>query len=176
MSWKHSRDEKLRSDLDGLRETLEFLDKAKNGGAKGEEKLRDFLETISGHTGDKENECGDAELAKVNSSWAFKTEKQRDEWVEGWREESFYSPMDHKEEQEMKRSGDWREPSENWKELRREMDKGKDHLLKPTCQHCGDTRKHAKDLKRCGRCKVAIYCGAKCQKGDWRRHKKVNIH
>jgi len=37
-----------------------------------------------------------------------------------------------------------------------------------TCDHCG---KHGCDLA-CSRCKAVTYCDAKCQKAEWKRHKK----
>ena len=36
------------------------------------------------------------------------------------------------------------------------------------CAHCG---KQGVGFKRCSRCKQACYCGAACQKADWKRHK-----
>jgi len=38
-----------------------------------------------------------------------------------------------------------------------------------SCAHCG---KHGTGFKRCSVCKQASYCGAACQKADWKRHKK----
>ena len=38
------------------------------------------------------------------------------------------------------------------------------------CFQCGDTKSDT-DVKKCSRCKVAIYCSAECQKADWKRHK-----
>lgn len=40
---------------------------------------------------------------------------------------------------------------------------------KRSCAHCGGT----KDLKKCTRCKVALYCNAQCQKSNWPLHKKT---
>ncbi|GAQ88636.1 hypothetical protein KFL_004470010 [Klebsormidium nitens] len=40
----------------------------------------------------------------------------------------------------------------------------------PTCYLCG---KQSDALKRCGRCRVAEYCGAHCQTTDWPTHKVV---
>ena len=37
------------------------------------------------------------------------------------------------------------------------------------CSHCG---KEGVDLKRCLRCLQSSYCGAECQKADWKLHKK----
>jgi len=37
------------------------------------------------------------------------------------------------------------------------------------CVHCG---KKGAGFKRCSVCKHACYCGAACQKADWKRHKK----
>jgi len=39
-----------------------------------------------------------------------------------------------------------------------------------SCAHCG---KHGVGFKRCSVCKQASYCGAACQKADWKRHKKT---
>ena len=36
------------------------------------------------------------------------------------------------------------------------------------CARCG---KQGAGFKRCSRCKQACYCGAECQKADWKRHK-----
>ena len=38
-----------------------------------------------------------------------------------------------------------------------------------SCAHCG---KKGAGFKRCSVCKQASYCGAACQKADWKRHKK----
>ena len=38
------------------------------------------------------------------------------------------------------------------------------------CFQCGNTKAQA-EVKRCSRCKVAVYCSGKCQKLDWKRHK-----
>eukprot|EP00521_Asterionellopsis_glacialis_P009561 CAMPEP_0195289700 /NCGR_PEP_ID=MMETSP0707-20130614/5868_1 /TAXON_ID=33640 /ORGANISM="Asterionellopsis glacialis, Strain CCMP134" /LENGTH=379 /DNA_ID=CAMNT_0040349731 /DNA_START=245 /DNA_END=1384 /DNA_ORIENTATION=- len=32
---------------------------------------------------------------------------------------------------------------------------------------------NSKNLKACGRCKVATYCSAECQRKDWKNHKKI---
>jgi len=39
-----------------------------------------------------------------------------------------------------------------------------------SCVHCG---KQGAGFKRCSRCKQDSYCGAACQKADWKRHKKT---
>ena len=42
-----------------------------------------------------------------------------------------------------------------------------------SCWHCG---KNGDGLKKCTRCKVALYCGRNCQRQDWRAiHKQVCI-
>ena len=38
------------------------------------------------------------------------------------------------------------------------------------CANCGDTEAV---LKACQRCKKVAYCGARCQRDDWRFHKRV---
>ena len=46
------------------------------------------------------------------------------------------------------------------------------------CMFCGK-REHelgaGKKLKRCGRCRGALYCGTDCQKSDWQTHKVVCV-
>jgi len=39
-----------------------------------------------------------------------------------------------------------------------------------TCAIC---KKTGNKLKKCGRCKIVYYCSAKCQRKDWKEHKKV---
>ena len=41
------------------------------------------------------------------------------------------------------------------------------------CSHCGKQGATGVELKRCSKCKQASYCGAECQKGGWKGHKKV---
>lgn len=41
---------------------------------------------------------------------------------------------------------------------------------KPKCANCG---KEEMPLKRCGRCGKSYYCGATCQREDWRLHKRI---
>ncbi|EJD42497.1 hypothetical protein AURDEDRAFT_114972 [Auricularia subglabra TFB-10046 SS5] len=43
--------------------------------------------------------------------------------------------------------------------------------LENQCFKC-QSRKLQKELKRCGRCKSALYCNAECQTRDWPAHKK----
>ena len=38
-----------------------------------------------------------------------------------------------------------------------------------SCAHCG---KQGAGFKRCSACRQAAYCGAECQKADWKRHRK----
>jgi hypothetical protein len=39
-----------------------------------------------------------------------------------------------------------------------------------TCAACG---RSGADLKRCGGCRLVMYCGADCQRADWTVHKEV---
>ena len=42
------------------------------------------------------------------------------------------------------------------------------------CYACGvEKAENGKALLRCGKCRTAKYCSAKCQKEDWKEHKKV---
>lgn len=43
------------------------------------------------------------------------------------------------------------------------------------CWACLGTPSVSFELKRCMRCKTAVYCGKACQQHDWRRHKKKCI-
>ena len=45
-----------------------------------------------------------------------------------------------------------------------------------TCFHCGKgAKKKGAVLQRCSICKHASYCGAECQKADWKSHKKTCV-
>ncbi|KAK7090338.1 uncharacterized protein [Littorina saxatilis] len=37
-----------------------------------------------------------------------------------------------------------------------------------TCKKCG---RHAREMKRCGKCEEVTYCSRDCQRGDWTAHK-----
>lgn len=39
-----------------------------------------------------------------------------------------------------------------------------------SCLHCQSVKM---EMKRCSRCKIALYCDTNCQKADWRRHKHI---
>jgi hypothetical protein len=39
---------------------------------------------------------------------------------------------------------------------------------------CGAKERHRNEFKRCGRCRVAAYCGAAHAAEDWRRHKRAD--
>jgi hypothetical protein len=41
------------------------------------------------------------------------------------------------------------------------------------CHGCGETKSTALKLQECARCHIASYCGEKCQKSDWKRHKPL---
>ena len=42
------------------------------------------------------------------------------------------------------------------------------------CSYCHKSETHAGfSLSRCSRCKIAIYCSAKCQGGAWGAHKSA---
>jgi len=43
---------------------------------------------------------------------------------------------------------------------------------KKYCHECFVRAEEGKKFKICGGCKIAAYCGAKCQKRDWQEHKK----
>ncbi|KAK4616208.1 hypothetical protein CLAFUW4_10641 [Fulvia fulva] len=44
----------------------------------------------------------------------------------------------------------------------------------PFCGGCGMARKEdGGELMKCAKCSKAVYCGRKCQKGEWREHKTV---
>ena len=40
----------------------------------------------------------------------------------------------------------------------------------PRCWNCTEVKE---DLRLCGKCKKAAYCGSECQKKDWKVHKKL---
>ena len=40
------------------------------------------------------------------------------------------------------------------------------------CENCGSVGGEKGKLLMCSGCKCTFYCGAKCQKEDWKRHKK----
>ncbi len=42
-----------------------------------------------------------------------------------------------------------------------------------SCATCGVKSGNGKSLKRCGGCKIPVYCCKKCQQQDWRSHKKL---
>ncbi|KAJ9461868.1 putative protein MSS51-like protein [Diplonema papillatum] len=41
------------------------------------------------------------------------------------------------------------------------------------CLGCGNREDALKQLKVCACCKVATYCGPKCQRQDWESHRLV---
>ena len=42
------------------------------------------------------------------------------------------------------------------------------------CEKCGKRELACeRDLKRCSRCHIVLYCSSKCQKADWDHHKRV---
>ena len=41
------------------------------------------------------------------------------------------------------------------------------------CAACGKSESGGKHYKPCNRCHSVSYCGRKCQKGDWKAHKKA---
>jgi splicing suppressor protein 51 len=44
----------------------------------------------------------------------------------------------------------------------------------PICTACKKSEpSFTKPLKRCGKCKITLYCSRDCQQGDWKNHKKV---
>ncbi|KAI0791857.1 hypothetical protein C8Q75DRAFT_57617 [Abortiporus biennis] len=43
--------------------------------------------------------------------------------------------------------------------------------LAASCMFCNDEATAQQPLNRCSRCKLTRYCGAECQKTDWKRHK-----
>ncbi|KAL8438467.1 hypothetical protein Efla_002217 [Eimeria flavescens] len=43
---------------------------------------------------------------------------------------------------------------------------------KPKCENCG---KEDVPLRRCGGCQKVFYCGAQCQREDWRLHKRICV-
>nr|QBK93867.1 MAG: MYND finger protein [Pithovirus LCPAC406] len=46
------------------------------------------------------------------------------------------------------------------------LDSDEDYI----CGNCGETKEK---MQRCSICKLTYYCGRKCQKTDWKFHKKV---
>ncbi len=43
----------------------------------------------------------------------------------------------------------------------------------PICTTCKKSEpSFTKPLKRCGKCKITLYCSRDCQQGDWKNHKK----
>lgn len=38
---------------------------------------------------------------------------------------------------------------------------------------CGFCGKYKKDIKKCSRCKLILYCNQECQKNHWKEHKIV---
>ncbi|KAF8169934.1 hypothetical protein BJ912DRAFT_933544 [Pholiota molesta] len=45
--------------------------------------------------------------------------------------------------------------------------------LSGSCLNCEDNKTAQSQLNRCGGCELVRYCGADCQKSDWKRHKKI---
>ena len=43
-----------------------------------------------------------------------------------------------------------------------------------SCRHCGYTEAQVfRKLKKCGKCKMAVYCSESCQKKAWKTHKPM---
>ena len=45
--------------------------------------------------------------------------------------------------------------------------------IKTRCMNCDIYGQKEKKLKRCGKCRRVYYCSVKCQRADWKEHKKV---
>lgn len=41
-----------------------------------------------------------------------------------------------------------------------------------TSLQCGYCQKYSKDIKKCSRCKLVLYCNQECQKKHWNLHKE----
>lgn len=47
-------------------------------------------------------------------------------------------------------------------------------IAEDECENCKATdAKDGKPLKACSKCKKIFYCCKECQKGDWKKHKKI---
>lgn len=49
----------------------------------------------------------------------------------------------------------------------------KERVALSVCHRCNKTESVIGEYKSCSRCEVIIYCSRKCQKDDWKTHKKV---
>ncbi len=47
-------------------------------------------------------------------------------------------------------------------------------LLACALPTCGTMERYEREFKRCGRCRVAPYCGTAHAAEDWRRHKRTD--
>lgn len=41
---------------------------------------------------------------------------------------------------------------------------------------CVNCETKSENMKKCSRCKVVYYCSSKCQRADWKKHKKICKH
>ncbi len=55
----------------------------------------------------------------------------------------------------------------------RKMRKDSELELKTRCMTCDIYGQKEKKLKKCGICRRVYYCSVKCQRADWKEHKKV---